>query len=106
MTTSMAPELAQQGCVAVGKQPKSPPSRKPCHFDTSTVRLTMPATPSKSTFSLSSLRNAFFHRAYYSSYPNTMASKQPAKDFLSFVNASPTRSSSRDLFTVAVPVAN
>lgn len=51
----------------------------------------MPAAPAKSTFSLSSFRNAFFHRAYYSSYPNTMASKQPAKDFLSFVNASPTR---------------
>jgi hypothetical protein len=51
----------------------------------------MPAVPYKSAFSLSSLRHAFFHRAYYSSYPNTMASKQPAMDFLSFVNASPTR---------------
>lgn len=51
----------------------------------------MPAVPFKSAFSLSSLRHTFFHRAYYSSYPNTMASKQPAKDFLSFVNASPTR---------------
>jgi hypothetical protein len=51
----------------------------------------MLTVPFKSAFSLSSLRHSFFHRAYYSSYPNTMASKQPAKDFLSFVNASPTR---------------
>jgi hypothetical protein len=68
-------------------------TRELCHlFDTSTSSgLTMPALPYKSAFSLSSWRHTFFPRAYYSSYPNTMASKQPAKDFLSFVNASPTR---------------